>query len=42
MTRKGAVALGLLIAASRVGQGGAIAFGLGTVFSHRKWTAILS
>jgi ATP-binding cassette subfamily C protein CydD len=37
----GAVALGLLIAASRVGQGVAIAFGLGTVFSHRAWTAIL-
>ena len=37
----GAVALGLLIAGSRVGQGVAIAFGLGTVFSHRAWTAIL-
>jgi len=36
-----AVALGLLIAAPRVGQGVAIAFGLGTVFSHRQWTAIL-
>jgi len=40
-TLAGAVALGLLIAASRVGQGVAIAFGLGTVFSHREWTAIL-
>jgi len=37
----GAVALGLVIAASRIGQGVAIAFGLGTVFSHREWTAIL-
>ena len=37
----GAVALGLVIAASRIGQGAAIAFGLGTVFSHREWTAIL-
>jgi len=37
----GAVALGLLIAASRIGQGVAIAFGLGTVFSHRELTAIL-
>jgi ABC-type multidrug transport system fused ATPase/permease subunit len=36
-----AVALGLLIAGSRVGQGVAIAFGLGTVFGHRSWTAIL-
>ena len=37
----GAVGLGLLIAASRVGQGVAIAFGLGTVFSQHQWTAIL-
>ena len=37
----GAVGLGLLIAASRVGQGVAVAFGLGAVFSHRQWTAIL-
>ena len=37
----GAVALGLLIAGSRVGQGVAIAYGLGTVFSGREWTAIL-
>lgn len=37
----GAVVLGLVIAASRIGQGVAIAFGLGTVFSHREWTAIL-
>jgi len=40
-TLAGAVGLGLLIAGSRVGQGVAIAFGLGTVFSHRTWTAIL-
>jgi len=37
----GSVGLGLLIAASRVGQGVAIAFGLGTVFSQDQWTAIL-
>jgi len=37
----GAVGLGLLIAASRVGQGVAVAFGLGTVFSQDRWTAIL-
>ena len=36
-----AVGLGLLIAASRVGQGVAIAFGLGTVFSQDQWAAIL-
>jgi len=40
-TLAGAVGLGLLIAGSRVGQGVAIAFGLGTVFSDRAWTAIL-
>jgi ABC-type multidrug transport system fused ATPase/permease subunit len=37
----GAVALGLVIAASRVGQGVAVAFGLGVVFDGRDWTAIL-
>ncbi len=37
----GAIALGLVIAASRIGQGVAIAFGLAVVFSHHEWTAIL-
>ena len=36
-----AIALGLVIAASRIGQGVAIAFGLAVVFSHHEWTAIL-
>lgn len=37
----GAVGLGLVIAATRVGQGVALAFGLGAVFKGRQWTAIL-
>ncbi len=35
------IGLGLVIAASRIGQGVAVAFGLAVVFGHHEWTAIL-
>jgi ABC-type multidrug transport system fused ATPase/permease subunit len=37
----GAVGLGLIIAATRVGQGAALALGLGSVFKGREWSGIL-
>ena len=37
----GAVALGLVIAGTRIGQGVALAYGLGAVYSGHSWSAIL-